>query len=206
MDPREMALFSRVFHLPAEITITSVHPSPTELVIGVACQAPRMECPECHQPSARIHGSYQRTVADLPCAGRNVILVLTVRKFVCGTPTCPRKIFTERLPGLVESYARMTSRLIALVQALGLVAGGQMGTPVPLEVKPGWVSFHSWNMRIGICCLAGFPLASCRGRADRVWAENAGGDPLSLHSWKAAAFGTPPRCGGAHAAPGYRSR
>src|SRR6266566_3695007 len=128
MDPSEIALFSRVFHLPAEITITSVDPSPTELVIGVACQAPRMECPECHQPSARIHGSYQRTVADLPCAGRNVILVLTVRKFVCGTPTCPRKIFTERLPGLVESYARMTSRLIALVQALGLVAGGQMGT------------------------------------------------------------------------------
>jgi transposase len=128
MDPRELALFSRVFHLPAEITITSVDPSPTELVMGVACQAPRMECPECHQPSARMHGSYQRTVADLPCAGRNVILVLTVRKFVCGTPTCPRKIFTERLPGLVESYARMTSRLIALVQALGLVAGGQMGT------------------------------------------------------------------------------
>ncbi len=134
MDPREMALFSRVFHLPAEITITSVHPSPTELVIGVACQAPRMECPECHQPSARIHGSYQRTVADLPCAGRNVILVLTVRKFVCGTPTCPRKIFTERLPGLVESYARMTSRLIALVQALGLVAGGQMGTRQIIDV------------------------------------------------------------------------
>ncbi len=127
MDPREMALFLRVFHLPAEITITSVHPSPTELVVGVACQAPRMECPECHQPSARIHGSYQRTVADLPCAGRNVILALTVRKFVCGTPTCPRKIFTERLPGLVESYAWMTSRLIALIQALGLVAGGQMG-------------------------------------------------------------------------------
>ena len=24
MDPRELALFSRVFHLPAEITITSV--------------------------------------------------------------------------------------------------------------------------------------------------------------------------------------
>jgi transposase len=128
MDPRELALFSHVFHLPAEITITSVDPSPTELVIGVACQAPRMECPECHQLSARMHGSYQRTVADLPCAGRNVMLALTVRKFVCGTPTCPRKIFTERLPGLVESYARMTSRLIALVQALGLVAGGQMGT------------------------------------------------------------------------------
>jgi len=32
------------------------------------------------------------------------------------------------LPGLVESYARMSSRLIALLQAIGLVAGGQKGT------------------------------------------------------------------------------
>jgi transposase len=87
-----------------------------------------MPCPECHQPSARIHGHYQRTVADLPCAGRNVILALTVRKFVCTTSSCPRQIFTERLPGLVQSYARMTSRLIALVQALGLATGGQLGT------------------------------------------------------------------------------
>src|SRR5205085_7445966 len=87
-----------------------------------------MPCPGCQQPSARIHSRYQRLVADLPCAGRNVLLVLTVRKFVCGTPGCPRKIFTERLPGLVESYARMTGRLIALLQAIGLVAGGQKGT------------------------------------------------------------------------------
>ena len=128
MDPREMALFSRVFHLPAGIAVTSVHPSASELVMCVACQAASMPCPQCHQPSARIHGHYQRTVADLPCAGRNVILALMVRKFVCTTPICPRKIFMERLPGLVESYARMTSRLIVLVQALGLAAGGQMGT------------------------------------------------------------------------------
>jgi len=128
MDPREMTLLSSLFHLPAGIAITSVHPSASELVIGVACQAVSMPCPECHQSSVRIHGHYQRTVADLPCAGRNVILALTVRKFVCSTPSCPRRIFTERLPGLVESYGRMTPRLIALVQAFGLAAGGQMGT------------------------------------------------------------------------------
>src|SRR2546425_7830173 len=128
MDPREMALLTSLFHLPAAIAVTSVHPSASELVIGVVCQATSMPCPECHQLSTRMHGHYQRTVADLPCAGRNVILALTVRKFVCSTPTCPRKIFTERLPGLVESYARMTRRLMALVQALGVVAGGQVGT------------------------------------------------------------------------------
>src|SRR5258707_7807837 len=128
MEPREAALRWSILHLPAGSTITSVHRRATELTVDVACHAPSMPCPECHQLSARIHGSYQRTVADLPCAGRNVLLLLTVRKFVCSTPTCPHKIFTERLPGLVESYGRMTRRLIALLQALGLGAGGQLGT------------------------------------------------------------------------------
>src|SRR6266536_5590154 len=128
MEPRDAALLSSILHLPAGITITSVHPSVTELVVCVACHAPSMPCPECHQLSARVHGSYQRTVADLPCAGRNVLLMLTVRKFVCSTQAGSHKIFTERRPGLVKSYGRMTGRLIALLQALGLGAGGQMGT------------------------------------------------------------------------------
>ena len=121
-------LLSSVFHFPAGISIDSIDPGANELVISIACDAPSMPCPQCHQLSARIHGHYQRTVADLPCAGRTVILALTVRKFVCSTPGCPRRIFTERLPGLVQSYARMTTRLIALVQALGVGAGGQLGT------------------------------------------------------------------------------
>ena len=130
MEPREAALLSSLLHLPAGLTIASVHPHATELVISVACHTPSMPCPECQQPSARIHGQYQRTVADLPCAGRTVILALTVRKFVCSTPTCPRKIFTERLPGLVQPYGRMTTRLSALLQVLGLGTGGQLGTRV----------------------------------------------------------------------------
>src|SRR5713226_2028262 len=119
---------SPFFPLPDGIFISSVRPSVTELVVHIACRRPCAACPVCQQPSERVHGTYGRTVADLPCAGRRVILSLTVRKFVCTTPTCPRKIFTERLLGLVQSYARMTGRLIALVQALGLAAGGQLGT------------------------------------------------------------------------------
>ncbi|MBV9231676.1 MAG: transposase family protein [Chloroflexi bacterium] len=128
MEPREAALLSSLLHFPAGITITSVHPCATELVIHVACSAPSMLCPECQQPSARVHGNYKRTIADLPCAGRPVILLLTVRKFVCSTSDCSHRIFTERLPGLVESYGRMTTRLAALLPVLGLVAGGQKGT------------------------------------------------------------------------------
>jgi hypothetical protein len=95
MGSKEM--FSSVFHFPAGITIDSIDPGANELVISITCDAPSMPCPQCHQPSFRIHGHYQRTVADLPCAGRTVILALTVRKFVCTTPGCPRRIFTERV-------------------------------------------------------------------------------------------------------------
>ena len=90
MDPTEMAFFSSLFHLPAGIAVTSLHPSASELVIGVACHTTSMPCPQCHQPSARIHGRYQRTVNDVPCGGRTVVLRLGVRKFFCRTATCPR--------------------------------------------------------------------------------------------------------------------
>jgi len=112
--------------LPCGIVIASVQPTPTSLVVQIACRLPCAACPLCQQPSERVHGNYQRTVADLPCAGRNVILALTVRKFVCGTPTCPRKIFTERLPDLVQSYARITNRLRDALVALGLAASAEV--------------------------------------------------------------------------------
>ena len=77
MDFRDRDQLSSVFHFPVGLTIESMHPSVHELIIHMACCQPTMACPECHQPSARIHGRYRRTVADLPCAGRNVILALT---------------------------------------------------------------------------------------------------------------------------------
>lgn len=62
MAPRELALFSSLFHFPAGIAVTSIHPSANDLVIGVACQTSSMPCPQCQQPSARIHSRYQRLV------------------------------------------------------------------------------------------------------------------------------------------------
>src|SRR5258708_19800893 len=61
MDPREIALFSHVFHLPAEITITSVDPSPTQLVIGLACPPPPRDAPDGHPLPPPIHPTSPRT-------------------------------------------------------------------------------------------------------------------------------------------------
>ncbi|MFL5694817.1 MAG: ISL3 family transposase [Ktedonobacteraceae bacterium] len=112
--------------LPDGLVIASLLATETQLVVHVACRLPTACCPLCQLPSDRIHDHYGRTVTDLPCAGRRVILALTVRKFVCRTPTCPRQIFTERMPDLVQSYARITNRLRDVLIALGLATSAEV--------------------------------------------------------------------------------
>src|SRR5512142_83097 len=103
MNSLDMSSF--LLPLPDGLVITALSADETQLVVYVSCTSATTCCPLCQQPSDRIHGHYGRTVADMPCAGRRVLLALTVRKFVCRTPTCPQQIFTERVPELVPSYA-----------------------------------------------------------------------------------------------------
>src|ERR1700737_3912901 len=126
----DLDIASLFLSLPDDIFVSSVRATTTELVVRIACQRSCAACPVCQQTSERVHGNYGRTVADLPCAGRRVIFSLTVRKFVCSTPTCPRQIFTERLPDLVQSYARMTNRLREALQALSFATCGEMSERV----------------------------------------------------------------------------
>src|SRR5947209_14235883 len=79
------------------------------LLVHVACMSTPTSCPLCGTAAHRIHSRYSRRVADLPCAGRQVTLRLTVRKFFCPNPACPRHIFAEQFPDLVPSYARLTT-------------------------------------------------------------------------------------------------
>ncbi len=113
--------------LPDGMVIASIHAETNRIVVHIACCLPIAPCPACGQPSERIHGAYVRTVADLPCGGRRVILKLSVRKFVCSTAACSRRIFTERLSDLVLSYARMTNRLSVALQTLGFATCGELG-------------------------------------------------------------------------------
>lgn len=59
---------------------------------------------------------------SLISAGSPIFLVLgnpcafcsESRKFFCDVPTCPRKIFAERLAPFVAPYARVTGRLFQI--------------------------------------------------------------------------------------------
>jgi transposase len=85
------------------------------------------QCPGCNAPARHVHSRYTRTLADLPWSGYRVTWRLRVRKFFCRHSTCPRHIFTERLPGLAAPWARRTLRLTARLLAMGLALGGAAG-------------------------------------------------------------------------------
>lgn len=89
-----------LFQLPEGMQVDQIHITDNGLVIEVVATAPTSCCPLCCEPSSSVHCHYQRTLRDVPCAGRRVQLVLTVRKFSCRNRYCGRKVFAERFPTL----------------------------------------------------------------------------------------------------------
>src|SRR6266446_4482742 len=124
---RMMAMESSPFlALPEGLVIGQVEITPTQLTVEVISAQPCARCPGCGNPSDSIHCQYQRTVHDVPCGGRRVMLRLCARKFVCRVPTCPRKVFAERFPDLVQPWARVSNRLLEELKAIGLSASGEV--------------------------------------------------------------------------------
>ena len=102
--------------------------TPTTAVALLVATAASTPCPRCGTPSDRVHSRYRRTVADLPCQGRPVALRQVVRRFRCIEPGCPQAIFCERLPALLDTRARATTRLANAHRALGFALGGEAGS------------------------------------------------------------------------------
>ena len=92
-----------------------------------ACQ-PHPVCPCCGMASRRVHSRYMRQILDLPWQGLPVRILLQTRKFFCVNERCKRKIFTERLPGTVDRYARRSSRSSESLRWLSRALGGRAGS------------------------------------------------------------------------------
>jgi transposase len=137
-------------------------------IILHACQI-TAPCPLCGTQSKRVHSCYERTLADLPWGEHAVTIRLRVRRLFCKNARCGRRIFTERLPGIVMPWARKTTRLNAQLTAIGLALGGNAGVrlgrqlgltasrntllrrirqvPMPPEVTPAVLGVDDWALR-----------------------------------------------------------
>src|SRR5260370_30182112 len=114
--------------LPEGMLIDQIQITATGLLISVISTHPPSCCPLCAEPSSSIKCHYHRTLYDVPCGGRRVLLSLTVREFYCRNAYCPRKVFAERFPPFVAPWARMTIRHGQQITSIGLATCGKGGT------------------------------------------------------------------------------
>jgi transposase len=117
------------------VRLTKVTVEKPSVWLQLTATAPTAACPRCAVPSSSIHSRYQHHPTDLPWGTHTVCIQLTVRKFGRRNAACTRRIFTERLPDLLATYARKTRRLITALRAIGIALGGNAGARLAARLR-----------------------------------------------------------------------
>jgi transposase len=120
-------LLTQLLRAPAGSRLVRAEFDGTTLTLGIATTQPSAACPLCGVPSWRAHSRYARRLAEVPVLGHPVRLLVTVRRFLCPDPQCPRQVFTETLDALAEKHARTTVGLAQTHRAIGAALGGEAG-------------------------------------------------------------------------------
>ncbi len=122
-----MSLLTKVFRQLKYFHLDDIDITGDTMRISATATKVSARCPLCGRRSRSIHSWYARTVSDLPVSHTVVVLRLRVRRFFCRIPSCPRRIFTERLPALVAPHGRWSQGLRGAVQQIGFALGGEAG-------------------------------------------------------------------------------
>jgi transposase len=84
-------------------------------------------CRLCGQASSSGHDRYPRWLRDLPCGGRPVEILVSVRRLRCTNAGCPAATFAEQVPGLTAWHQRRTTGLRGLLETAALALAGRAG-------------------------------------------------------------------------------
>jgi transposase len=87
-------------------------------------------CPSCGACSEQVHDRYHRHPQDLPWRGCQAQLVVTVRRFRCHNPACPRATFAESFGPQLGPFVRRTASARDLLQQLAYSLGGEGGARI----------------------------------------------------------------------------
>jgi transposase len=92
----------------------------------IVAKGPRRgACPSCGALSGSRHGSYRRSLQDLPAQGAPVTIDLVVTRLKCLAEHCSRRTFSADVPDVMAPRARRTSRVIEIVRLLAHSTGGR---------------------------------------------------------------------------------
>ncbi|WP_107309410.1 ISL3 family transposase [Streptomyces sp. TP-A0356] len=127
MEGVVLQLEELLFPSIADVAVLSVNVNIEMVRVDAQCTAKGAACPGCGAWSSRVHGSYLRFPADVPSAGRSIVLQLRVRRLACENTACARRTFVEQIPGLTRRHGQRTERLRAMLAAVGLALAGRAG-------------------------------------------------------------------------------
>jgi transposase len=119
LDPSE---FFPGLHIIDRIDLQS-----PRLTLQVQLDQVAASCPACGVRSVRVHSHYQRSIGDVPCLGRQLVLLVRIRRFRCVNAACRKRTFAERPAAIAQPGARHTNRLRTLHHAIALALGGNAG-------------------------------------------------------------------------------
>jgi hypothetical protein len=111
----------------SSLVIDEVLTDEAALRVRARTTAAEAACPQCGALSRRVHAHHVRRLADLPVAGRGMVVELRVRRLVCQAEGCPRRTFREQVPQLAQRWAGRTHRLTELIGQLAVVLAGRAG-------------------------------------------------------------------------------
>ena len=111
--------------LPADMQVEEVETDQNRLLLVLSSTQLTTVCPYCSSRSARVHSRYTRTLVDLPCQERAVVLRVQVRRFFCLNAACARTTFAEQFPALAPAYARRTHRQLQRLCQIAFALGGR---------------------------------------------------------------------------------
>lgn len=120
-------LLALLFPQLAGLRVHRVEDTGDAVVISASCVPSSEPCPACGSLSARVHGGYWRTVADGAAAGRPVLVVLRVLRFLCVERSCPKVTFAVQEEGLTSRYCRRSVPLTGMLTGFGLELAGRAG-------------------------------------------------------------------------------
>jgi hypothetical protein len=120
--------------IPPSLRVEALVVGDDGLTIRGLAQTPEVRCPLCGEPAERVHSRATLALADVPWAGVVVRLWVQIRKFFCDNPSCPRRIFSERLAGIAQVSARRTERQRAAILRIAIANGGTAGARLAAEL------------------------------------------------------------------------
>lgn len=153
---------------PELLSLQNTRQSPTVIWFDISSRARHSACPQCRHLSARIHSRYTRTLKDLSLLGKRVRLQLTVRKFFCDLPSCPQRIFCERLSTVTQPWRRDTVRLEHQQRQVAFESGAEGGARILRDVGCP-ISADSLLSRLRRSSPASDPVVRQLGIDDWAW-------------------------------------